>query len=474
MNKKISLSTLLLVLGLLISGISYSQSISYVENPSNGVCTFDITGLTQTTRVSHFSHLWWFGDNGFSFDSIPSHRFYSPGIYDVCAITTENYGGGGPPPPPAYVSVAPAPSGNGHPNVLGDNEYLFVQNYRNAVPGDTLYLIVSYKNPHPNYTGSGELRLSMDPSLEVLESVLNNPRNESFHPNGESYNGDNSWEISNMTNSNERTILIPVQVNETDSTNFNFQMELWLDSLNSAEFIGGESNSWFAQTDMDVVVAKSHDPNMVVEKSNAKNDCEYGGKKINYTIHFENIGEGATKKVFVVSHLDTNLDLSTIRNFKFPWQYRSNVSINANSSHTAHANASGIHYKIDYDAYEIRFEFFGLPLLSPKDLGKDSLYMTRSSISFDIDVNHGYSFGPQIETFATIIFDDNEEIVTNVAYTSCENSTVQPGNNQNPVATPNTTSDWFVASFKCCWIWIVISCILLILLIICFMRKRKK
>lgn len=460
-------STTLLVLALAV--ISNFCSGQQIRKRVDGTTTpytysFEIDTLTPTSNVSQFTQLWWFGDNGFSFARVPEHNFHRTGVTKICAITTENYGSGGA-PPLIRDTVIPPSKVNEDFGVLAPGEYVKIQNYRNAVPGDTMYLLITYRNPHPEsagwpYASEGNLKLFVDPSTRILGTELQ--AHPEYMPNGEMFNGHNTWRLTGIGLAPERTILVPIQVTATRRTDVLFRVELWMDS------IPVNGNNGHAKDAALVKVTKSHDPNIMIEESNAQYDCEYGGKMIHYDIHFENIGKGETHYVSVVAQLDKNVNMQSVRNIQFPWQYI-NPAIHQNQINGGYRAGSGIHYAIDEANHQIIFEFNDLALLSPDYLPGNDLSKARSSVSFDIDVNDGYVFGPPVGAYATIVFDDNPAIVTDTAYTSCENAEANTYNSGEV-----TFADGIICiSYK--WFWsVVIGLVLLILLLLAFYRKRTK
>ncbi len=497
----------LLIVSLLLSSLSYGQltnSSHYIRStPPTGTNTgyeFKLLDLREPNGADAFySYFWWFGDNGFSFDSNPTHSFsVTNQATTVHAFITENYGTGGPPPIFVTTEITPHPATTTTEEVLPGGQSIFMQNFRDPVAEDTMYFIITYKNPMASPT-SGEVKFSCDPSATILGAMIT--EYPSFRPNNEVYDGNHSWTFSNLESNLEQSILIPVKIGENSTGNLSFSAELWLDleQQNSEESAfkgmrqiekpdqqfnkdapeisyGLEEGSEitpsvkYDESGMQLTVANSHDPNKISQASNAHNDCHYGGKSILYTIDFENIGDGATRYVSVVAHLDEDLNINTIRDLIPPRQYHFGYPIIERTLAGPDGPQYGIFYEIDEVNHEFKIEFNGLQLKSPKDPTCKNIQETQGSISFTIDVNDGYVFGPPIESSATIVFDKNDPIHTGIAYTRCQQDSLVNDQTVLPPFSSETNT-----LFDCwrCWVAIFLA-VLLILLFILYLRKRSK
>ena len=200
------------------------------------------------------------------------------------------------------------------------------------------------------------------------------------------------------------------------------------------------------------VVADSHDPNMMIEESDAKYQCDYRGGKIHYTVKFQNDGKGRTNYVRVKCHLDKKLDLSSIDGLMYPKCFN---RCTEDSIRRVYENACGAIWSIDEDAHTLTIEMHDLRLYSSIDPRLPRIDMARGQIEFDINVNGSYEFGEPIVSHAEIFFDEHDAIVTNKAETGCLKHKVK--------------------SFVCEYIWwFAGGLFLLIIIIILLIRRRRK
>ena len=410
---------------------------------------------------AHYTYLWWFGDNGYSFEETPRRSFLrSNETLEVFAGPTENYGTGGPPPAYTTSNIHPTVHLTINEEIMDDGEYVHIQHYRNAVPEDTMYLIITYAGIQNQTLYNARLKLLADPDVIILSDMIQGF--PSFTPNNEFYNGYDTWHLRNLTGEQERSILVPVKVNSTERSDVSFSAELF-----TSEPEEKHSETLFYEAACNVPVAESHDPNMMVERSNAKNDCHYGGKTIEYTVHFENIGEGATHYVSVVAHLDEDLNMSTIRSILAPKEY-GNTSVVESTLNHGYKRSQGPIYKIDTAAHKIYFEFNDLQLKSPHET--NNLRETRSSVTFTIDVNEGYVFGPPITSYSTIVFDTNDPMDTDTAYTSCRNPDFTTSIVMSSCENSQSNGYWGLS--LCCWLAILLA-VLLLITILTYLKRRR-
>ncbi|MFT5779757.1 MAG: hypothetical protein ACI837_002716 [Crocinitomicaceae bacterium] len=456
-----------LILILLSANFSYGQSPSIHTPPAQVSSTeyqFEIDYLTPSLRSAHFSHLWWFGDNGFSFNAIPSYAFqqWNGSTFNILSVPTENYGSGGPPP---LALNGFNPTIGSAPNakvVLAPGNSIYMQSYRNAVIGDTLYLIVSYANPDPLGipNASGDLALQLPPTTALLPNFMAN--HAEMFPNGEAYNPSSiSWSFSNLK-SHERSILIPVKIMSGSEDELDFTITLTIEDGSTGEVIG---TNYYP---MSVPVAESHDPNLMIENSEAETQCDFGGEKINYTVNFQNVGEGATNYVQVISYLDPKIDMNSISDIKLPKEY-GNITIQQyqQGNSPPHADAW---YTIDKPNSTITFDFFGLRLLSPFSPMCTDLELTRSDVKFSVRMKPDYVFGDPVIAYSSIVFDSNDAITTDSIFTTCGDPLPMGKGggfyNQDPTTAVSIADNLWI------YILIGVGAILLVTLIVRRFRRR--
>lgn len=434
---------------------SISESILLTEvggpSPLPDSNMFQITPLALSDSDAVFMHLWWSGDNGFSFAPQPVHNHLRSAwnqndtIFKMTAIPTENYGTGG--PPPLTYNFTTEHEGLSIPKVLDNNTSLHVQTYRNAVIRDTMYLIVTYGNSSL-VSINGKLIIDVGDHARILDNIL--LENPHYFPNGEDWlPNDNELTFENLGTNEERSILIPVKIKNNRQDFLEMQVYSYREGV--TENSGVQGKDYFKITP---AVARSHDPNMMIAESDAEYKCDYRGGKIHYTVKFQNDGEGTTDYVRIECYLDDKLDLDSITGITVPKRFYKSCRKDTNIR-MEYVSAGGAIWDIDRDTRILTIEMHDITLYSSIDPNLPRIDLARGQIEFDILVNDDYKFGKPVISHSEIFFDTNEAIVTNDAETGCRRQEVQ--------------------SFICKYIWWFAGGLLaLILLIILLIRKKKK
>ncbi len=375
---------------------------------------YSFQNLQPSQAGAFFSYLWWFGDNGFTFVPSPNyiHNYnYGGTSCSMMAVVTENYGTGGPPPAPHVVQPVAV---NGNPSaVLHHGNGIYLQHFRNAVPNDTMYLILTYTNIVSPSPVSGFVEFDIDPNLQLLTSMFGTfPQ---MLPNGEQLQqGLTSFKFSNLKQNEERSILVPVRVLAAANENVGVKADLLIDGQNNNEGFVKGYNTYSIQPD----VVTSHDPNVMIEQSDAASQCDYSGQPIDYTVKFQNSGEGPTRYVKVTCFLDDKVDLNTITDVTFPPIFQGSQIMQGNLKGIDNAQNEAI-WKIDHTNKTLTFEMHDLILRSTNDSSCQDLETTRAEVAFKINVKSNYIFGDPVVAYSEIIFDENDIIATDSVFTVC-------------------------------------------------------
>lgn len=392
---------------------SNPNTISHIH-VGNGMNEYKVDPLAPSQNGAYYAHLWWSGDNCFSFSDAPLHTHHNtkgnPNFPQVkmTDITTENYGTGGPPP---LTYTFTTNIGNTSPRiVLPQGTDIYVQNYRNAVINDVMYLIVTYGNS----TGrplNGTLRFNVGSYAQIDNGILND--HPHFFSNGERWDQSrNECLFQDLDPGSERSILIPVNILRTEEDKLDMRVD----------FIKGTSQEAGNQLGMDYYaiqpsVARSHDPNQMIEHSEAFNACDYRNGKIHYTVKFQNEGSGPTQYVRVVCQLDDKVNMSSVSDLVFPDDY---AGVFRNGTIIGHHDpGAGAIYNIDPTNRTVTFEMHDLVLQTIADPNLTNLELARDQVEFDILVKNNYVFGPATVAQSDIYFDNNTAIRTNQAETIC-------------------------------------------------------
>jgi len=411
---------------LLISGAVVAQQQNTTPSNTDYIhCNFSVGGgsanefsfvpLNALPVGAHNSHLWWSGDNEFSFAPTPIHTHpkssigvpYSAKMTD---IVTENYGNGGP-PPLTYTFLTRGDSKIPR-TVLNPGQSIYMQNYRNAVIGDTMYLIVSYGNFASGVT-SGRIKLDVGGYAEILDAMLTSPTTRHFLPNDEQWDaGLDEFTFSDVRTGEERSVLIPVRILLNDEDTLEMRVDLFNGYQEKHQNRLGLD--YFA---ISASVAHSHDPNLMLESSDARNECDYRNGTIHYTVKFQNVGDAATKYVRVETSLDDKVDMNQISGIELPDVFNQQYATTGVVG--GHDLGGGAIVYIDRVNRKIIFEMHDLALRGTGQSNVTDLELTRDQVEFDIKVKSNYVFGPATVASSLIFFDENDPIETNSVATQC-------------------------------------------------------
>jgi uncharacterized repeat protein (TIGR01451 family) len=161
-----------------------------------------------------------------------------------------------------------------------------------------------------------------------------------------------------------------------------------------------------------------YDPNMkeVYQNGYAVNTI-YNNDYLNYTIHFQNVGNDTAFTVLVIDTLDNNLDMSTLQIIG-----------------STHAHTLSIYNRI------LQFTFNNINLPDSTTNAGASMGL----ITFKIRPLNGLSNGTQINNHAAIYFDLNAPIITNNAQVTMAVPTSISKNSQSPEINlyPNPTNGY--------------------------------
>jgi uncharacterized repeat protein (TIGR01451 family) len=161
-----------------------------------------------------------------------------------------------------------------------------------------------------------------------------------------------------------------------------------------------------------------YDPNMkeVYQNGYAVNTI-YNNDYLNYTIHFQNVGNDTAFTVLIIDTLDNNLDMSTLQIIG-----------------STHAHTLSIYNRI------LQFTFNNINLPDSTTNAGASMGL----ITFKIRPLNGLSNGTQINNHAAIYFDLNAPIITNNAQVTMAVPTSISKNSQSPEINlyPNPTNGY--------------------------------
>lgn len=403
------------------------------------------------TVTGQLTYLWWFGDNYFSFEPEPTHHYREVhGTSHMRAVITENYSNSGPPPCACAVPLQPIVPNqiSNSAKILDEGEGLRIQHYRHAVPNDTLYLLVTYASDSSIFSGERSIKISIDPQFASNFTML--PQQQSgYLPNQEYLTGVLEWNVFLDPNKLDRSMLIPLAVNQ-QLENFYFT-PIFVHCEMTQE--GGQGRVVVASDDLTFSVLRSHDPNMMLVEEQERTNCKIKkSEELNYTVHFQNIGEGPTDSVKVKTYVDERLDVNEVEveGFHRPIPL-------CTSAQGCDPVELWYTMKVDPDSNLITWSFNKLILLGSSQPDCSDLEKTKGFVSFTIKPKQTFSIGNDVVCKSLIYFDDNAPIWTNEAVVTC--SDPKPVN-PSPI-------------HSCLLPWILVL-ILLLLVIILLLRGRKR
>lgn len=432
MNTSSWLSCLLVVM--CVQSLAQAPSIQIDPGNHPDHYIHEVTNLQTLAPPAFYTQLWWFGDNYYSFAPNPEHLYrQNMTAHRVCAMHTPNYGTGGPPPLAKAAPTSPAGSQNNTTPLLGPAEHMRLQHYRNAVPGDTLYLIISYPSAITGIPVQGEIALDIPPPYDQLLTYDDAISDPSFLPNDErKVQTDLKWMLNSTPGGLDRSILVPLKVEQGMDTHIGESIPISVNLVYE-----GDSTDYHDQVEL--MVAESHDPNEMQPSIRQDDDCVMDGDEIIYTVRFQNTGDGQTSRVMLVSKLDEHLDLSSISVLDIvtaDW-----VCPGANSNPTG---AACVQTSVDHQNRTATWEFNGLVLEGLGSAHCLDAERTKGVFRFKVNVQDAYRIGEDIVCYTDIFFDHHAPVRTNNAITTCPEEHKFPIEKEEPDTATTIFNPWVI------------------------------
>lgn len=227
---------------------------------------------------------------------------------------------------------------------------------------------------------------------------------------------------------------------------------------------------------LDVFVGSSFDPNNITVNKPTSNTCgENGAEEYIYTVKFQNIGASAASSVFINLETDKVIDIKSIEVIDAVIGNGTNLYFDAGQLFT-NCNFSNNGKKFNYSKNDLKsttpphigtvkanisFSFKNIVL---EGLNNPDVSTTIGHVTFKSKTKLPFK---SINNRAGIFFDNNSEIITNLAITECLNDNLEP--NENETETANTDQldcqNWWIS-----WLGWIVAGILFIYILI---KKRK-
>ena len=342
--------------------------------------------------------------------------------------------------------------------ILQDEEYIKVQAYRDAVIGDTIYFIVTFKDtlcqvrPDSAYIkfNYNESSFGDEPFTVGLDSTIRFHREGELTDHGSAVSGYDkaiNWSFKLADTVKETSILVPLEVNFVDD-----EAPDETKVMASIDFGSGHAHNI---SEKSVVIANSHDPNDMTPSIQVSPECKIGGREISYKVRFQNTGDRATNSIKIESYIDPNLDISSFRIDSL-----SHYTLNKYfSSAVAPGSGTIAVREIDEANNKIVHHLNGIYLYGLNSDEGVNIDATQGWIVFTLSVKAGHNLKDNpISCHSKIYFDTNDPIKTNNAITKC-----------------NTTTPVGCNSSFCCYfcIWLIVLTIVIIIIII-LLRKQQR
>ncbi len=364
---------------------------------------------TDRARRPFHRHFWQFNDGGFSFDSIPRHRFDQGSFYPTVQVLKVYDDDDDPPderPMPIPSNINPNSITTKLPNPKVEMEgkpIRLIQNF-DAKPGDDIICVLTYEKSCASSFTTGNISFSFPDDLFTYKSteIFNGETNFSSVTTGTTSPITTlTWSYSFQASEVEqRNIFIKLNTN-FDLTNIgkiaNFGASISITGDPPGNLCVPPSN-----TNFNSKIVKSHDPNnktMIVQSSNHPL-CNNSIYTIDSRIDFQNTGAGPTDTIIVQDFIHEDLDPYSIvflqNQSKFPL----------------------IHYEYDPATRLATWLFDNTNLRGTGEPGYGTAFTpqdTKGWLSYKITTNYINYECQAIFNQAFITFDCNEPIPTDVA-----------------------------------------------------------
>lgn len=312
-----------------------------------------------------------------------------------------------------------------------------------------------------------------------------------------------SWVIQNNTfQGHEKNIYCLLKVPNIEGVNDeNRELDTFVAVLTKISSAAGTTPVTYAlvsgsESKLPIAIGKSHDPNVIEVNIPTSTQCgpDANGvqEELEYTVHFQNIGSTAAQTVEVNLDLDPNLDPGTLAITEIgigtaPFvattaatisQQQANYAAIGKFEYTLGTSNSAFITSLTYAQVssvtaDVKFLFSGIQL---EGINAVNTQLSKGYIKFKIKTAGPYQ---TINNQAGIFFDDNPEIVTNLAETKCLSDAtamncdscrmhLKECRDQFKNARTNSSDSWMH------WLGWIIAGLELLIIIYLLTRKREK
>ncbi len=285
----------------------FGAGAAWASNPTlsqsscgSGCYTFTVNGLPA--HSAGYSYYWFFDDGSYAITNVNTvnhtfQTFFGSGgsaNRTVRVEVTKLYEKGDK-PTSSKLTVTPG-GGIQEPQVM--SVPLVILPNRTPVPGDSVTYVVSYGSVCENTNQPGSIKITYDKD----ELTLAKPRVRFFHQEAISYPADGEIIIqldgSSFDNGKARRVFLPFEVKPEvqQHQTVGISGDIFY-GINTQSCLGGNPVTAYQDAQL------SHDPNYIVANTPMVCGPVSSAQKLQYTIHFQNIGQAPANQVEVRSYL---------------------------------------------------------------------------------------------------------------------------------------------------------------------------
>jgi len=432
------ISGLVLIFSWTFTSIIFAQNLSITPNGPKH--TFHLYDLPSTN--GGLLHYYEFGDGTYLKHGLDN---FDMALYNPISTTTKviyktykTYDGSGPPPLMSQNHIYGTSANRTVANTIARTEMddpIFKLDISSPgaeiIPNEENVIILNIKKPNTPNNWNGDVYLFFNRSINLEEKRRSfNNFFRTYFKDGKKYR--TAVNITSFTegvtaNSNDQNIdksyknFVKFSFNDiTDSDQKNIFVNLKTLGITSqvnnqtpikARLIAGDTNEIRI---LNLDVRYSRDPNRITVKPTCTGCRNLNNKRLDYTVEFQNLGNGTTSKIIANVKTPIGVDLSTINNVYVKTGNFQNVSY---SKCSGSSNSNCWKYEV-VNTNELRFYFYNAQLLGSSDPAVDNINRTTGSFTYTLRLNNSINCNETLNSQAFIVFDSNPAIKTNVAKTT--------------------------------------------------------
>lgn len=428
---------LVLIFSWVFTSTISAQNLNIMPNGQKH--TFQLYDLPNTN--GGLLHYYEFGDGTYLKHGLDNFdmALYNPisTATKVIYKTYKTYDGSGPPPLMSQNHIYGTSANRTIANTIGRTEMddpIFKIDISSPgveiIPNEENVIILGIKKPGITSNWNGDVYLFFNRSINLEKNRSFNNFFRTYFKDGKKYRTSvniTSFTEGSTANSNDNNIdksyknFVKFSFNNiTDSDQKNIFVNLKTLGIASQVnnqipikglLIAGGTNE--IRT-LNLDVRYSRDPNKITVKPACTSCKSLNNKRLNYTVEFQNLGNGTTSKIIANVKTPLGVDLATINNVYVKTSNFQNVSY---SRCSGSSTLNCWKYEV-VNTNELRFYFYDAQLLGSSDPAVDNINRTTGSFTYSLRLNNNINCNETLNSQAFIVFDNNPAIKTNVAKTT--------------------------------------------------------